>query len=67
MIQMMYICSGSVSGNGLYGQGSGPIVFGYMSCSGNEDTLFDCHRNEPSVALGTCTSHSYDVGLRCER
>ncbi|XP_011408605.2 PREDICTED: deleted in malignant brain tumors 1 protein-like [Amphimedon queenslandica] len=57
---------GSVSGYGLYGQGSGPVVFGYMYCNGNEDTLFDCRRNEPSVASGTCTSHSYDVGLRCE-
>ena len=50
-----------------YGQGSGPIAFGYMYCTGNEDSLFECNRNVFSVVSGICNNHYYDVGLKCER
>ena len=49
-----------------YGQGSGPIAFGYVYCTGNEDSLFDCDRNIFSVAYGSCSNHYYDLGVKCE-
>ena len=61
----MYV--GGTYGSGIYGHGSGIIAFGYMYCSGNEESLFDCNRNIFSVVTGYCKSHSYDVGLMCER
>ena len=41
-------------------------MFGYVNCRGNEDSLFDCHRNVFSVT-SSCSNHKYDLGLKCER
>ena len=37
-----------------------------MYCNGNEDTLFDCSRSVFRVT-SYCSSHYYDLGLKCER
>ena len=62
-----YCIGGKSYGSATYGQGSSIVAFGYMYCSGNEESLFDCNRNIFSVVTGYCKSHSYDVGLKCER
>ena len=64
---VLLIFSGASYGYGLYGHGSGPILFGYIYCNGNEESLFDCSRNVQSVVSGSCADHYYDIGLKCER
>ena len=54
-------------GSSKFGKGSGPILLGYLFCSGKEESLFDCNRNIFSVTSGYCTNHYYDYGLKCER
>ena len=54
-------------GSSTYGRGSGPIALGYIYCTGDEDSLFHCSRNVFSVVSGSCSSHYYDLGLKCER
>ena len=49
-----------------YGQGSGPILMGYLYCTGSENSLFECSRNVFSVVSGVCANHYYDVGVKCE-
>ena len=49
--------------NAAFGQGSGPIILGYVQCTGSEQTLFQCQHNVLDQ-LG-CTSHSYDAGVEC--
>ena len=44
-----------------YGQGSGPVVFVYLGCNGNELTLDDCSFDLYPYGY----SHSTDVGVRC--
>lgn len=58
---------GSTYSSSAYGQGSGPIAFGYLYCNGNEQSIFDCNRNTFSVVSGSCSNHDYDLGLTCER
>ncbi len=43
-----------------FGQGSGPIHFNQMGCTGNEARLAHC----PSGSTSGC-SHAHDVGVRC--
>ena len=62
----MLLIGGVTYGSSTYGQGSGPIMFGYMYCSGNEDSLFDCSRSVFTVT-SSCSNHYYDLGLKCER
>ena len=50
--------------NTLFGQGSGPIFFTNVHCSGSEMNLLECPR---TVFVGTTCTHSRDVGLRCQR
>ena len=45
-----------------YGQGSGSIVLKSLNCVGNEDSIFDCPRDEISISI--CT-HSRDAGAVC--
>ena len=66
-ILVLLLLSGASYDYGLYGHGSGPILFGYMYCNGNEESLFDCSRNVQSVVSGSCIDHYYDIGLKCER
>ena len=63
----MSLIGGVTYGSSTYGRGSGPIMFGYMYCSGNEESLFDCSRSVFSVTYSSCSNHYYDLGLKCER
>ncbi|XP_019849591.1 PREDICTED: deleted in malignant brain tumors 1 protein-like [Amphimedon queenslandica] len=49
-----------------YGQGTGPVFLGYMSCTGSENSLLECDRNPFVVANSQCSNHYYDIGLKCE-
>ena len=60
----MSLIGGVIYGSSTYGQGNGPIMFGYMYCNGNEDSIFDCSVFGVS---SYCSNHYYDVGLKCER
>ena len=46
--------------NAYFGQGSGPVVFYYLGCSGNEYRLEDCTYSSSYYA-----SHTADVGVKC--
>ena len=47
--------------NAYFGQGSGPVVFRYLGCTGNEYRLEDCtYSSSPYYA-----SHTTDVGVKC--
>ena len=46
-----------------FGEGTGPILFTDMQCSGSELSLLACHK---SVFGVTSCTHSRDVGLKCE-
>ena len=48
--------------NAHFGEGTGPIAFTNVACSGIESNLMDC---DYSTDLGTCT-HSDDVGASCQ-
>ena len=59
-----YSCTGlTVYGSSQFGQGTGPIFFTDVGCSGSESSLLACSRNV--FAVSSCT-HSRDVGLKCE-
>ena len=61
------ITGGVQYGSSQYGQGTGPVFLGYMYCAGSEDSLFECRRSVFTVVNSQCSSHSYDIGLKCER
>ena len=46
-----------------FGQGTGPIFFTNIGCSGTESSLLECSR---SVFDVTSCTHSGDVGVKCE-
>ena len=46
-----------------FGQGTGPILFTDLRCSGSEASLLACHKDVFGVT--SCT-HGGDVGLKCE-
>lgn len=47
-----------------FGQGTGPIIYNDLVCTGNESDLSDCRQ----IALGhTDCSHSEDVGVSCSK
>ena len=59
-----YFCAGvTVYSSSPFGQGTGPIFFTDVGCSGLETSLLTCSRNVFGVT--SCT-HSRDVGLKCE-
>ena len=60
------LIGGVTNGSSIYGRGNGPIMFGYMYCNGNENSLFNCIRSVFSV-ISSCSSHYYDLGIKCER
>uniref|UniRef100_A0A1X7U210 SRCR domain-containing protein n=1 Tax=Amphimedon queenslandica TaxID=400682 RepID=A0A1X7U210_AMPQE len=53
-------------GSSQYGQGTGPVFLGYMYCAGSEDSLIECRRSVFTVVNSQCSSHYYDIGLKCE-
>jgi len=59
-----YSCAGvTVYSSSQFGQGTGPIFFTDVGCTGSESSLLMCSRNVFGVT--SCT-HSRDVGLKCE-
>ncbi|XP_072166900.1 scavenger receptor cysteine-rich domain-containing group B protein-like [Diadema setosum] len=54
---------GVVSSYKYFGPGYGPIHLGGVVCTGNEDSLTDCSRNDWDDT--NCTSHEQDVGVQC--
>lgn len=54
--------STSVRTNAYYGQGSGPILFDNVQCSGDENSLFSC---QIDYDTSDC-AHAEDVGVVCE-
>ena len=46
-----------------FGEGSGPILMGYVYCSSVTNSLQNCYNDTYSV---TYYSHYYDIGVRCE-
>lgn len=58
-----FLCADAIPfGNAVFGQGSGPILFENVSCSGSELSLSDC----PSSQTSTCV-HDEDAGVSCSR
>ena len=47
-------------GSAYYGEGFGPILLDYVTCTGNEATLLDC----PYTNHSQC-DHSSDAGVDC--
>ena len=54
---------GFARGNAFFGQGSGPILFSEVHCTGLENRVFDCPNSGIEV-LG-CSGHSEDAGVVC--
>ena len=46
-----------------YGQGSGPIWFDNLQCTGTETSIFDCSHND--IGMHNC-GHDEDVGVLCQ-
>ena len=46
-----------------YGQGTGPILFTWVSCRGSESSLFSCHHS--GVGNRGYCDHSRDASVRC--
>ena len=44
-----------------FGQGSGPVLFNSLSCTGNELSIINCPHSSQSYSY----SHSGDIGIRC--
>lgn len=62
-LSSLVYCAGALPyQGGLLGNGSGPILFGYLNCIGTEVSLSECEALR-SVPFGT--GHSNDAGVRC--
>ena len=58
---------GRVSAFG-FSQGQGPILLGYLYCSGEEKSLIGCNQNyHRTHSTSICKQHSYDAVVICER
>ena len=44
-----------------FGQGTGPILYNSVYCTGNENVLQEC-----SHTTGYYCSHNYDAGVSCQ-
>ena len=58
------VCVGAIARtNARFGQGSGPIFFDDLKCTGLEYRVFDCPSRGIEVSSGC--SHSEDAGVTC--
>ena len=57
----VYAIGALIYRNAYFGQGSGPILFRYVSCNGNEFSLDQCGFSSTPYY----SSHSTDVGVKC--
>ena len=48
-----------------FSQGTGPVLVGYLYCSGNEANLVECSQNYRYTNL-YCQNHYYDIGVKCQ-
>ena len=54
-------------GNFGFSQGTGPILLGYLNCSGTEDNLVKCSQNyQYTHTYDECQNHYYDGAVLCE-
>ena len=50
-----------------FNQGTGPILLGYLYCSGSEANLTECNQNyRYTNTKSQCLTHYYDVAVKCE-
>ena len=61
--QLGYIGATSAPGSAAFGQGSGPIYYDSVGCTGNEVRLADCSHN--GVGVHNCV-HNEDAGVVCD-
>ena len=61
--QLGYIGATSAPGSAAFGQGSGPIYYDSVGCTGNEARLADCSHN--GVGVHNCV-HNEDAGVVCD-
>ena len=57
----MYSAGASAHPGAYFGQGSGPIHFDHVLCSGSEYNLTDCETGNGTRQ----SSHEEDVGVKC--
>ena len=58
---------GSVTSLG-FNSGQGPILLGYLYCSGLENSLVDCNQNYYITNYdSSCSRHINDAAVICER
>ena len=57
----VYAIGALIYRNTYFGQGSGPILFRYVTCNGNEFSLDQCGFSSNPYD----SSHSTDVGVKC--
>ena len=50
--------------NAYFGQGTGPVLIGYVSCTGNEHFLAHCINSGIGVTSSWC-NHNRDAGVQC--
>ena len=60
--QLGYIRATSAPGQAFFGQGSGPIHYDDIACTGSEARLADCPH--PGIGIENC-AHSEDAGVVC--
>ena len=54
-------------GNLGFSQGTGPILLGYLYCSGTETNLVKCNQNYRYTHTHSgCQNHYYDGAIICE-
>ena len=61
--QLGYIGATSAPGVAFFGQGTGPIHYDQVACSGSETRLADCPHN--GIGIHDC-SHFEDAGVVCD-
>ena len=61
--QLNYSRATSAPGQAHFGEGSGPIHYDDVACTGNETRLADC--SHPGIGIENC-GHSEDAGVVCD-
>ena len=59
-LNIVFSADSLARGNAFFSQGTTPIVFDDVACSGSEQRLIDC----PYTSLHNC-DHSEDAGVEC--
>ena len=61
---MNLLLGSTVYSTSPYGESQGPVFLNSVGCIGTEETLLGC--SSQFVTDLTCSSHSRDVGVKCE-